>query len=168
MRELPTTLKIVTFWLVLGTVLFLGFQAWQRHEAKTRFQVVNGPSGQGRQIVIARSPDGHYHWPGKLNGVPVDFLIDTGATGTAISSELAQQATLSLGERFVSQTANGAVEGRKARATLELAGGLRVDNLEVGVLPALGTSPLLGMNVLGRLKIQQEAGKLTITLPAAG
>lgn len=165
MRELPSTLKIVTVWLVLGTVLFLGFQAWQRHEAQTRFQVLAGGAGQARQIVIARSPDGHYHWPGRLNGVEVDFLIDTGATGTAVSAGLAQEASLSLGERFVSQTANSAVEGRKARATLELEGGLKVNNLEVGVLPALGTQPLLGMNVLGRLKIQQEAGKLTITLP---
>jgi aspartyl protease family protein len=165
MRELPTTLKIATVWLVLATLVFLGVQAWQQHEAKTRFQVVEGGTGQGRQVVLQRAPDGHYHWPGRLNGVAVDFLIDTGATNTAISRDLAEQAGLSLGERFVSQTANGAVTGHRARATLELAGGLRVDQLEVGVLPALSTKPLLGMNVLGRLKMQQDAGRLTITLP---
>jgi aspartyl protease family protein len=165
MRELPTTLKIATVWLVLATLLFLAVQAWQRREAQTRFQVLEGGAGQGRQVVLLRGPDGHYHWPGRLNGVEVDFLVDTGATGTAISAELAQRAGLSLGERFVSQTANGAVEARRARATLELAGGLRVTQLEVGVLPALGTQPLLGMNVLGKLTMQQQAGRLTITLP---
>ena len=59
-------------------------------------------------------------------------------------------------------TAGGLVRGRLARADLVLEGGVRVERLELVVLPALGDKPLLGMDVLGRLRLQQQSGVLRI------
>ena len=82
--ELPPTFKVVTVWLLAGVVLFLGVQWWQHRAQQARFT-----SGDD-VIEIRRGPDGHYHWPGSIEGREVDFLVDTGATGTAISASLAR------------------------------------------------------------------------------
>lgn len=157
MNELPSSLKIATLWLVLGTAVFLGFSAWQSHERQSRVMVA-----AGGQIELKRGPDGHFHWPGRINGQAVEFLVDTGATATALPEPLARRLGLaSDGGSVSSHTAGGTVQGWQARADLELAGGVRAERLRVTVLPALG-APLLGMDVLSRLRFSQDDGVLRI------
>ncbi len=156
--ELPRTLKVATVWLLLGAVLFVAVQWWQHREQATRFQV------QGEVVEIRRGDDGHYHWPGKINGRDVDFLVDTGATGTAISASLARELRLeSLGE-VRSNTAGGVVTGQLVRADVALQGGVSAQALRVVALPGLGENPLLGMDVLSKLRWQQSDGRLRIEL----
>ena len=155
MNDFPHTLKIVTVWLVAGLLLFLGFQAWQSHAGRTRFVL------QGGAIEIRRAPDGHYHWPGRVNGVAVDFLVDTGATSTALPQALAERAGLEVVGRVTSQTAGGRVHGTLARADIALDGGVQARQLRVAVLPGLRT-PLPGMDVLGRLRLSQHDGVLRL------
>jgi aspartyl protease family protein len=154
-NELPRTLKIATVWMIVGLVVFLAIQTFQSRAERSRFSV------QGEVIEIRRAGDGHYHWPGSLNGRPVDFLIDTGATGTAIPRQLADEVGLTLEGSVRSSTAGGTVQGALARADVALEGGVRVDRLRVTVLPAL-EAPLLGMDVLGRLRWSQHQGVLRI------
>lgn len=156
MQDLPRSFKLVTVWLLLGLVVFLGVQAWQHRAAQTRF------SASGDSIEIRRGPDGHYHWPGSINGRAVDFLIDTGATGTAISAALAEELGLASLGTVRSSTAGGLVTGQVVSADLRLQGGVQVDRLRVVALPGLGERPLLGMDVLGRLRWSQDAGILRI------
>jgi aspartyl protease family protein len=156
--ELPRALKIATVWLLAGVVLLLGVQAWQRHEAATRFQI------DGGVVELRRGPDGHYHWPGRVNGRRVDFLVDTGATGTAIPADLARELGLEPIGRVQSSTANGVATGHVVRADIELAGGVRAQRLRVVALPGLDGRPLLGMDVLARLRMTQQGGVLRIDL----
>lgn len=158
MNELPRTLKIVTVWLLVGLGVFLAFKGYESKQRHMRFQA------KGDLIEIQRGSDGHYHWPGSINGHRVEFLVDTGATGTAISATLASQLGLtSIGE-VQSSTAGGIVTGDVMRADIVLQGGVRADDLRVVALPALGDRPLLGMDVLGRLRWQQHNGVLTFDL----
>ena len=156
--ELPRTFKIVTVWLLLGALVFLGFQWWQHRQQQTQFR------SDGKVIEIQRGPDGHYHWPGSINGRAVDFLVDTGATGTAISDTLARELGLQSLGPVQSNTAGGQVTGQVVRADLALHGGVTAQRLRVVALPALGERPLLGMDVLGRLRLQQRDGVLRIDL----
>src|SRR5688500_7625988 len=129
--EPPRTLKIVTGWLLVGLVLFLGFEWWLREQQQSRFHT------QGGVVEIRRGPDGHYHWPGAINGRPVDFLVDTGATGTAIPASLARELRLELGEPVQSSTAGGMATGHVARVDVSLQGGVQADRLRVVALPGL-------------------------------
>ena len=156
MTEFPRTLKIVTVWLLLGVVVFLGFRTLEHQREQSRFVA------EGGVIEIRRGPDGHYHWPGSINGEPVDFLIDTGATGTAMSQALARRLQLEPLRRVQSDTAGGVVTGELVRADLALQGGVRFERLAMVALPGLSERPLLGMDVLGRLRWQQRDGVLTI------
>jgi len=155
-NELPRTFKLVTVWLLLGVLVFLGIQWWQHRAEQTRFQMI------GDAIEIHRGADGHYHWPGRINGRAVDFLVDTGATGTAISTALAAELRLEPVGSVQSNTAGGVVTGQVVRADVALQGGVRAQRLRVVALRALGTNPLLGMDVLGRLRWQQRDGVLRI------
>jgi len=159
-NDLPRTLKFATIWLVLGAIVFVAFQ-WRQHEAqKSTF------TASGGIVEIRRSADGHYHWPGTLNGESVDFLVDTGASGVAIPAALADRLRLPGEETVRSSTAGGWVTGRVVRADLALAGGVRAERMRMVALPRLD-SPLLGMDVLGRLHWQQRDGALRIDLGIA-
>lgn len=157
--DLPRSWKIATVWLLLGAALFLGVQAWQAHQVQTRFTV------QAGVIEIRRSADGHYHWPGTVQGQPVDFLIDTGATGTVLPADLVAGWNLPVLGEVQSQTANGIARGDLVRVDVALEGGVRIDALRAAVLPGLAGKPLLGMDVMGRLRWQQEDGVLRIQAP---
>lgn len=159
MNDLPQGLKIATVWLLLGLGLFMGVQAWQSHQAQTRFVA------DGGRIEIRRAADGHYHWPGSLDGRSVEFLVDTGATRTAIPEALAHQLGLATLGTVRSSTAGGVVTGRVVSADLVLQGGVRAERLRIIALPELA-APLLGMDVLGRLRWQQGDGVMRIDLGA--
>ncbi len=160
MKELPCGLKVATVWLLAGLAVFLGVQAFLSQQRNTRFE------SSGEQVQIRRASDGHYHWPGKVNGHAVDFLVDTGATRSALPLALAQRLQLPVEGRMQSQTAGGTVVAQVVRADLELQGGVRAQRLRIAALPAL-QSPLLGMDVLGRLHWRQSDGVLHIDLRPA-
>ena len=157
--EFPHTLKIATVWLLVGVVVFLGFQMFERQQHETRF------SAKGEVIEIHRGPDGHYHWPGSINGLAVDFLVDTGATSTAMSSDMARELKLESLGSVKSSTAGGVVTGKRVRADVALRGGVEAERLNITALDGLNDDqPLLGMDVLGRLHWQQREGVLSIDL----
>ena len=156
--DLPPVVKAVTLWLVAGLALFVGIQWWLHQQQQTRFH------SDGRVIEIERGADGHYHWPGRINGHAVDFLIDTGATATALSSALARDLQLEVLGSVQSNTAGGVVEGQVVRGDVSLDGGVVADRLRLTALPGLGARPLLGMDVLGRLRWTQADGVLRIEL----
>lgn len=156
MRELPSTLKVVTVWLLLATALFLGVQAWLAQRTKSNFTAV------GMNVVeLRRAADGHFHWPARVNGRPVDFLVDTGATRSALPGALADRLGLEAGRSVRSNTAGGEVRGFEAVIDLDLEGGPQISRLRVTVLPDL-SSPLLGMDVLARLRFSQQGGVLRL------
>ncbi|MCE4554216.1 retropepsin-like aspartic protease family protein [Roseateles cellulosilyticus] len=152
---MPHTLKLLTIWLLITLVVFLGIQAWERERAASRFQLA------GETVVLKRGEDGHFHWPGRVGGIDVDFLVDTGATSTALPQALAERAGLKPLGPVRTFTAGGAAQGFAARADISLEGGVQARALTVTVLPQLG-APLLGMDVLGRLHFSQKPGELRI------
>ena len=75
-------------------------QAWQAEQGRARF------SARGGVIELKRGADGHFYWPGRLNGMAVDFLVDTGATRTALPQALAERAGLVFEGRTQAATAD--------------------------------------------------------------
>ena len=46
-----------------------------------------GKSYGGREVVIERKSDGHFYADAMVNGQLVRFLVDTGATGVALTAK---------------------------------------------------------------------------------
>ena len=156
MKDFPSSLKLATVWLVLGTAVFLGVQHFQHERAQTRLSV------NAERIEIRRGDDGHYHWRGRIGGEAVDFLVDTCATRSALPAALAERLKLPTEGRMRLQTAAGESTGMVVRADVTLEGGVRIERLPMVALPQLGEQPLLGMDVLGRLDWRQGAGVLIV------
>ncbi len=104
-------------------------------------------------IALRRGRDGHFHATVEVNGAPVRFLVDTGATGILLSQRDAEAAGLdvaSLDFDAQAATANGMVPIAPVRL-----GDLRFGEIEVRDMAAavnggaLDTS-LLGMSFLDR------------------
>lgn len=158
MSDFPRSLKFATVWLLIGAALFLAVQWWQGQQQRTRFTLQEGV------VELRRGPDGHYHWPGRIGGEAVDFLVDTGATSSALPLALARRLELDEIGRVRTQTAGGEVMGTVVLADVALDGGVEVQRLRMAALPGLGDRPLLGMDVLGKLHWQQRQGVLRIEL----
>lgn len=66
-------------------------------------------------ITLQREEDGHFYADAQVNGTPVHFLVDTGATGIALTHEDAQRASIALdpsSEQVVGMGAGGELRGQ--------------------------------------------------------
>lgn len=105
-------------------------------------------------ITVRRSADGHFRLSAEVDGQPVRFLVDTGASLVTLSAADAARvgidpASLRFNRRF--QTASGEAWGADVRLGAISAGPLRVEDVRASVLDGDGASSLLGMSFLDRL-----------------
>jgi len=142
-------------WLGLGLLFYVFFL---RQEAPPA-QVVGSSS-----VEIARARDGHFHIDGAIQGLPVRFLIDTGASTVSISQALADRIGLGCDVTATFRTANGAVQGCSSRAADLEFGPFRISDAAVAILPNLASEALLGMNALRQVRMEQEADRLRLSI----
>ena len=92
-------------------------------------------------------------------------MVDTGATQTSISKSLADE--LGIAEQSSAQfnTVNGTVRAGIAQATISLEGGLSFERQRIALMPQMEGVGLLGMDALGRLKLEQQGKELRISVP---
>ena len=128
----------------------------------SRSEVAEQPS-QGT-LTLYLGANRTYRVQGTINGYPMEFIVDTGASQTAISQRVASVAGIrtctGLGHL---NTAGGIV--RKCVATVPKMsfGMFHVDNLIVTILPNLGVDALLGMDVLRKMKVEQRGDVMYIS-----
>ncbi len=152
-------------WSVIFVGAIAGAMLWQdiRHDFAFRQATVT----DGGRIEIRRAADSHYYLTLEANGVPVRFVVDTGATNIVLSRHDSQRTGINpddLNFIHVAHTANG--QTRMARAMLStLALGPIVDhNVAVSVNEGEMDDSLLGMDYLERFdRIEISDGTLTLT-----
>ena len=114
-------------------------------------------------VLLQRQQDGHYHISGDINGEPVMFMLDTGASVASISGKLAKRAGLRCDQAAEFATANGRISGCMTRAKEVTFGNYRLFDLDVAIMPNMDELALLGMNALGKFNMQQTGRTLTIS-----
>ncbi|TDI57945.1 MAG: TIGR02281 family clan AA aspartic protease [Alphaproteobacteria bacterium] len=179
-NRLPQALRQAAIWIIIFLVMvtiyayrgpLLRFAGPVLSELNPdRAVVVTDPDGN-RTLTVARSSNGHFYVKASIEGTPIRFLIDTGATGTVLSERDAVRVGIAVDTLTFNrpvQTANGLVfEARTRIGRLEI-GPFALRNVSVGVLrdSQLNTS-LLGMNVLSRFASFQVEGDRLILTPVA-
>ncbi len=126
----------------------------------------------GGETRIPLAPDGHYWVRANIDGERANFLIDTGATISAVSPRVAEAAGLEPrrgGIPVQIKTANGAVSAPIASAGRIAFGNVEARGIDVVIAPGLGDTNIIGMNLLSRLEgWRVEKGVLILTpAPAA-
>lgn len=131
--------------------------------AQASAQVVRG--GETR---VPLAEDGHYWVDASVNGTPQRFLIDTGATYTTLSSEVAREAMVEPGERSGRvnlHTANGDTPAKMGEIGSLEVGSIHASDMTAIIAPAIGTTNVLGMNFLSGLEGWRVEGKVMILTP---
>ena len=112
------------------------------------------PTGE-REMVISESPGGSYMVYGKVNGTPVPFLIDTGASDIVLSPGDARRIGIDvdgLDFAHVYETANGQGRGAPYRVASLQVGDIVLHDVAVSINQAPMQSSLLGAAFLRKLK----------------
>lgn len=173
-QKLPLgkALKMALAWVAIfggAFVLFLfkdeGREVWQRATVE-----LSGDTGQldGSTLRLKREDDGHYWVRASVNGTPVRFMIDSGATTTTLSQASAQAAGIKPlpGFPVLVYTANGTVELQRAEIEALSVGGIVQSNAKVLIgSEGLGDTNLLGMSFLSALKSWRVEGSTLIMEP---
>lgn len=125
---------------------------------------VSVADGSARTATATRGADGTFSLMGAVNGQPVEFMLDTGASFTTISGALAYR----LGVRScvpagVFKTGNG--NSAYCRITLSRlsVAGFNFANVSVAVSPAMSTDALFGNDLLSHFLVIQKNGVMTLS-----
>jgi aspartyl protease family protein len=122
------------------------------------------PAAQSATLVADTA--GHFAADGKVNGQSIRFIVDTGATITAIPAAEARRLGIDVakGQSVLLRTANGTARGRQVKLDVVSLGGVTLYGVEAVVMEGDGLAmPLLGMSFLNRMDMKREGSVLTLT-----
>ncbi|PKO46025.1 MAG: TIGR02281 family clan AA aspartic protease [Betaproteobacteria bacterium HGW-Betaproteobacteria-22] len=145
----------ISIWIVLGAIIYLLADNIQNPNKLNTL-------GNLQTVTLKRGLDGHYRAEALINGHKINVLIDTGATGVAISQNTANKLKLKSINAVRTNTANGESIGYMVRLSSVQIGGVRADNVSAMIAPTLEGDVLLGMSFLGRMDVRLYKGEMTI------
>lgn len=161
-QRMGQALRMAMAWGLIFVGMMAGYGLWS--DIRQDLKPVQMVSAAGA-IEVPRAADGHYYLTLMINGSPVPFMVDTGASGMVLSLDDAaklgiEQETLQfLGQAM---TANGVV--RTARVTLPTVelGPFRNEDFRAFVTEGMMEGSLLGMDYLGQFRMEFTGGKLIL------
>ena len=121
---------------------------------------VTTPSEPRKVTELERSPSGHFYTHAKVNGELVRFLVDTGATGVALTVEDAERVGIKVDPssfEVVGEGASGLVRGQLVILDSVEVEGKLVNDVRGAVLEGSNLS-LLGQSYLTRMGEVQMTG----------
>ena len=164
-QSLNKTLQQMMAWvfIFIGVIAVIGL--WEDIRSSV------GPAPQmtvtGNAIEVPRAYDGHYYLPVLVNGEPINFLVDTGASQIVLSARDAKRAGIDpdqLNYFGRALTANGEVRTAPVRLETLTVGPITDQNVSAWVNEGELDKSLLGMEYLHRFSSVQFAnGKLILS-----
>jgi aspartyl protease family protein len=112
----------------------------------------------GNEIILPVGSGGHFYAAGHINGRPVRFVVDTGATSVAIPQSDADRLGIDWknAPTAMGHTANGTITMRAVSLASVRIGDVEVPNVDAVIVPQGMPFVLLGNSFLRRFQIRQE------------
>jgi aspartyl protease family protein len=164
-------LKMIAAWVGIFALMFVIMSF--RPEMKMIWSRVNGEltgaprqSVEGETLRLVRQDDGHFWLRASVNGKTADFMVDSGASVTAIGAELAKQSSVALdGGAIEMETANGLINVKTGTVKSFSVGELQIENHEVVVGDNFGEVNVVGMNFLDSFSSWRVKGDVMELVP---
>ena len=160
--------KMVLAWVAIFGIAFTLFAfrgEFTALGAKLRAEATGTPTQSGEELRIAMRADGHFWVNASVNGRQAPFLVDSGASVTTISPDLAAEAKVETGMRVAQvETANGEVQMPVATAAQFEVGPIARTDFTLHVNSADDTN-VLGMNFLSSLSSWRVEGNTLVLRP---
>lgn len=120
--------------------------------------------GAGNRVVLSADSRGHFMTQGAINGRPVTFMLDTGATTVAMSVADAQRIGLdySKGQPVQINTGNGVAPGFRLRLDSVRVGDVEVYDIDAIVSPQGMPFVLLGNSFINRFSMRRDADQMVL------
>ncbi|WP_286759112.1 MULTISPECIES: retropepsin-like aspartic protease family protein [Sulfitobacter] len=160
------TLQQVAVWAMIFTGVAAGYGLWEdiNRQGDIPRQAYEASTGS---VTLPRARDGHYYLTATINGTPLRFVVDTGATDMVLTRADAEAAGLSpdrLNYLGRASTANGEVRTAYVRLDEVELGGVRDTDVPAVVNEGEMRQSLLGMGYLQRWgRIEITNGELILT-----
>jgi len=160
------TLQQVAVWAMIFTGVAAGYGLWEdiNRQGDIPRQAYEASSGS---VTLPRARDGHYYLTATINGTPLRFVVDTGATDMVLTRADAEAAGLSpdnLNYLGRASTANGEVRTAYVRLDEVELGGVRDTDVPAVVNEGEMRQSLPGMGYLQRWgRIEITNGELILT-----
>jgi len=142
-------------WLALAAVLYFFFSDQLYPNTAEKLST-------GSVVTLERDMSGHYRAEVFINGIKAPALVDTGATGVAISQRLANKLGIQNGSAIRAHTANGDTVAYRTRLESVKLGGVEARDVAAMITPSLQGDVLLGMSFLSRMDVRLNQGTMTI------
>lgn len=163
-NSLGRTVRTALAWGFIFLGVVAGYGLWEdiRDDVAPRQTVFQ----EDARVEVPRAFDGHYYLTLEMDGVPVEFVVDTGATDVVLSRQDAARIGLdpaALAYTGIAGTANGQVRTARVRIAEVSLGGITESNLPVSVNAGEMGKSLLGMSYLQRFqRIEIADGRLVL------
>jgi aspartyl protease family protein len=118
--------------------------------------------------AVPKAEDGHFWAQGEVNGAPVRFLVDTGATAVALTPGDAVRLGFDLKRLhygYSVMTAGGRARAAAVRLASVNVAGARLEGVDAQVIDKGLDASLLGMSYLGRLSSFQATREALFLRP---
>ena len=170
-RRIPIAqgLKMFAGWVLIFGAAFIVFTLKDEFVALGNRVLLEARGGvveetESGEIRIRQSPDGHFWVTAEVNGTPVRFLVDSGATTTTISRSSAERTGIEPSRGFgaMVQTANGVVMVQRGRAGTMRLGPIERSDVAVHISDAADGLNVIGMNFLSSLSAWGVEGRTLV------
>ena len=125
-----------------------------------------GPTreGSGETITLRADAAGHFFASGSVNGKPVRFVVDTGATTVALCRADAERLGIDYrrGSPVIAETANGLGRGWRVTLASVTIGGTTLYDVEADVTDSSMPVALLGMTFLNHFDMHRQGATLVL------
>ncbi|TNE56633.1 MAG: TIGR02281 family clan AA aspartic protease [Alphaproteobacteria bacterium] len=169
--DASTALKYAIIWagIFVGIVGLYAFRtefAILGQRIALEMNPAKGRSNGDGTVTLYRSLGDHFAADGEINGKPVRFLVDTGASDIALPISVAERVGIDTRRLTFNRpynTANGMTLGASIRLQKVTIGDITLYDVDASVMQKGSIEPLLGMSFLNRLKGYEVNGnKMTL------
>ncbi len=163
-RNFSTMARQAALWGLIFVGVIAGYGLWG--DIRSDFVSKQSVFEESGRIEVPRSVDGHYYLTVSVNGKPIRFVVDTGATDIVLTRSDAKRAGISENDlKFVgsASTANGVVRTAPVRLDSFAIGPIEDHRVRAWVNEGDLDTSLLGMTYLQRFEtVSFSGGKLIL------